>query len=145
MRHPTHQCLSLIKEFEGFSARPYLCPAGITTIGFGHAIQQGEAFPPEGIGWEVAMGLLRQDAAIAAQAVLRLIQVPLTDGQFDALVSFTFNLGSAALQRSTLRRKINRGDYGEAPPEFRKWIWAGGQKSKGLLRRREAEISLFLS
>ena len=145
MRHPNPQCLNLIKEFEGFSAKKYLCPAGIPTIGFGHAIRQGEVFPDEGISWQEATELLKQDAAIAARAVLRLINVPLTDGQFDALVSFTFNLGAAALQRSTLRRKINRGDYGEAPPELRKWIWAGGQKSKGLLRRRAAEIRLFLS
>lgn len=145
MRNPTPKGIALIKEFEGFSATPYYCSAKVLTIGFGHAIRQGESFPPQGISWEEALVLLKQDAAIAAQAVLRLINAPLTDGQFDALVSFTFNLGAGALQRSTLRQKINRSEYGEAPAEFRKWIWAGGRKSKGLLRRREAEISLFLS
>jgi lysozyme len=144
MRQPTQQGIALIKAFEGFSAQPYLCPAGIPTIGFGHMIGQGEAFPSQGISWEEATALLKQDAAIAARAVLRLIQVSLSDGQFDALVSFTFNLGAGALQRSTLRRKVNRQEHEEAAGEFRRWIWAGGQKSRGLMRRREAERALYL-
>lgn len=75
---------------------------------------------------------LRQDAQIAERAVLRLINVPLTDGQFDALVSFTYNLGGGALQRSTLRRKINREEHAEVPEQFMRWVWAGGRKLKGL-------------
>ena len=85
------------------------------------------------------MGLLSALLIIAERAVLRLIKVPLTDGQFDALVSFTFNLGSGALQRSTLRRKVNREEHEEVPAEFMRWVWAGGRKLKGLVRRREAE------
>jgi lysozyme len=84
-----------------------------------------------------------EDVQTAERAVLRLITVPLTDGQFDALVSFTFNLGAGALQRSTLRRKINRGDHANVPAEFRKWVWAGGRKLEGLVRRREAEAALY--
>lgn len=80
---------------------------------------------------------------IAERAVLRLISVPLTDGQFDALVSFTFNLGAGALQRSTLRRKMNRGEAEDVPAEFMKWVWAGGRKLKGLIKRRCAEALLF--
>jgi lysozyme len=76
---------------------------------------------------------------ILRQALLRLINVPLTDGQFDALVSFTYNLGGGALQRSTLRRKINREEHTEVPEQFMRWVLAGGRKLKGLVRRHEAE------
>ena len=75
--------------------------------------------------------------------MLRLVTVPLTDGQFDALTSFTFNLGGGALQRSTLRRKVNREEHSAVPGEFRRWVWAGGRKLKGLVRRREAEAALY--
>jgi lysozyme len=90
-----------------------------------------------------ATEILVLDVAKAEKAVLRLITVPLSDGQFDALVSFTFNLGSGALQRSTLRRKVNREDHAEVPAEFLRWVWAGGKKLKGLIRRREAEAALY--
>ena len=86
---------------------------------------------------------MRQDAQITERAVLRLINVPLTDGQFDALVSFTYNLGGGALQRSTLRRKINREEHTEVPEQFMRWVWAGGRKLRGLVRRREAEAGLY--
>ena len=71
--------------------------------------------------------------------MLRLIRVPLEDGQFNALCSFAFNLGGGALQRSRLRRKVNREEHDAVPREFRRWVWAGGRKLKGLIRRREAE------
>jgi GH24 family phage-related lysozyme (muramidase) len=77
--------------------------------------------------------------------VLRLIQVPLDDGQFDALVSFTFNLGAGALQRSTLRRKVTREEHEKAPAEFRRWVWADGHKLAGLVRRRETEINRYVA
>ena len=96
-----------------------------------------------GIDEAQAEELLRQDAQIAERAVLRLINVPLTDGQFDALVSFTYNLGGGALQRSTLRRKINREAHAEVPEQFMRWVWAGGRKLKGLVRRRKAEVTLY--
>ena len=86
---------------------------------------------------------MRQDAQIAERAVLRLINVLLTDGQFDALVSFTYNPGGGALQRSTLRRKINREEHTEVPEQFMRWVWAGGRKLKGLVRRRVAEAGLY--
>jgi len=69
--------------------------------------------------------------------------VPLTDGQFDALVSFTYNLGSGALQRSTLRRVINRKNHQNVPAQLMRWVWAGGRKLRGLVRRREAEARLY--
>lgn len=142
MRKISKTGLDLIKKFEGFSPSVYICPAGYPTIGYGHVIkpQQREQFAGN-ITTEEAEALLRQDVEAAERAVLRLITVPLTDGQFDALVSFTFNLGAGALQRSTLRRKVNRGDHAVVPAEFRKWVWAGGRKLEGLVRRRSAEIT----
>ncbi|MFB1490743.1 MULTISPECIES: lysozyme [unclassified Thiocapsa] len=89
-----------------------------------------------------ATELLRKDVRIAEQAVLRLISVFLTDGQLDALVSFTFNLSSGVLQRSTLRRKANRGEHESVPAELMKWVWAAGKKLPGLVRRRQAEGAL---
>lgn len=74
---------------------------------------------------------MRQDAHIAERTVLRLINVPLTDGQFDALVSFTYNLGGGAFQRSTIPRKINREEHSEVPEQFMRWVWAAGRKLKG--------------
>jgi lysozyme len=141
MRHVTPAGLALIKQFEGFSPTVYICPAGYHTIGYGHVVklQEWEKFA-SGITTEQAEALLRQDVQTAECGVLRLIIVPLTDGQFDALVSFTFNLGAGALQRSTLRRKVNRGDHAAVPAELRKWVWAGGRRLEGLIQRRGAEI-----
>lgn len=144
MRHITQAGIDLIKRFEGFSHTVYICPAGYPTIGYGHVVkpQEREQFAG-GITTAQAEVLLRQDVQTAERAVLRLITVPLTNGQFDALVSFTFNLGAGALQRSTLRRKLNRRDHAIIPAEFRKWVWAGGRKLEGLARRREAEVYLY--
>ncbi len=142
MRHVTEDGLRLIRRFEGFSAVPYLCPAGYLTVGYGHVVKNPDAFR-QPITEDEATEILVLDVEKAEKAVLRLITVPLSDGQFDALVSFTFNLGSGALQRSTLRRKINREDHVEVPAEFLRWVWAGGRKLKGLIRRREAEAALY--
>ena len=134
--------LDLIKRFEGFSRTVYFCPAGYPTIGYGHVVKEDEDFST-GIDEAQAEELLRQDAQIAERAVLRLINVLLTDGQFDALVSFTYNLGGGALQRSTLRRKINREEHAEVPEQFMRWVWVGGRKLKGLVLRRDAEAGLY--
>ena len=144
MRHITQNGIDLIKRFEGFSAKVYICPAGYPTIGYGHVVKDDEDFAA-GIDEAQAEELLRQDAKIAERAVLRLINVPLTDSQFDALVSFTYNLGGGALQRSTLRRKINREEHAEVPEQFMRWVWAGGRKLKGLVRRRAAEVIFYQS
>ena len=132
MRHITQNELDLIKRFECFSRTFYFCPAGYPTIGYGHVVKDDEDFSA-GIDEAQAEELLRQDAQIAERAVLRLINVPLTNGQFDALVSFTYNFGGGALQRSTLCRKINREEHGEVPEQFMRWVWAGGRKLKGLV------------
>ena len=141
MRHITQEGLDLIKHFEGFSPTVYTCPAGYATIGYGHLMTKDETFKT--IKQDDAQELLRNDAEDAERAVLRYIDVPLTDGQFDALVSFTFNLGSGALQRSTLRRKVNRQAHGEVPDQFNRWVWAGGRKLNGLIVRRRMESALY--
>ena len=144
MRHITDVGLGLIKRFEGFSPTIYICPAGYPTIGYGHVVLPKErARFADGISEEEGVELLRLDAQIAEAAVVRLIRVPLTDGQFDALVSFTFNLGAGALQRSTLRRRANRGEHEAAAGEFKKWVWAAGQKLSGLIARRRAESHVY--
>lgn len=133
--------IALIKHFEGFSPKAYLCPAGLPTIGYGHQI-----LPKEKFGTLTEAGatfLLKKDLVIAEDAIEKFITVPLTQGQFDALVSFVFNLGAGVLQRSTLRRFLNKRDYAGAAQEFLRWVWADGVKLEGLKRRREAEKALF--
>jgi len=138
----SHKGIDLIKKWEGLSTVPYLCPANIWTIGYGHT---GGVKPTDSISKEEAELLLQTDLLKFEKQVLSLIIVPLRQEQFDALVSFTFNLGASSLQRSTLRMKLNRGDYNDAADEFLKWVWAGGKKLPGLLSRRIEERALFLS
>jgi lysozyme len=139
------QGLDLICQYESFSPIIYVCPAGYPTVGYGHLVTEKnkEQFL-DGVDQDEALELLRKDVEMAERAVGRFISAPLTQGQFDALVSFTFNLGAGALQRSTLRRKINRGEYDDVPAELMKWVWAGGKKLKGLVKRRTAETGLYL-
>jgi lysozyme len=143
MRHITQDGIDLIKRFEGFSSMVYICPAGYQTIGYGHLVRSGESFNE--ISETEAEELLRKDVESAERAVLRLVNVPLTDGQFDALVSFTFNLGSGAFQRSTLRRKVNRQAHVEVPAQLMRWVWAGGRKLNGLVRRRNTESMRYVA
>jgi len=145
MRNVTQKGVELIKHFESFSSVIYICPAGYRTIGYGHVVKESEIDRfKKPISEYEALKILEADILSSCRSVLRLINVPLTDGQFDALVSFTFNLGGGALQRSTLRRKINRYEHEEAADEFLKWVWANGKKLGGLIRRRAAERSLYL-
>lgn len=144
MRQITETGLDLIKRFEGFSPTIYICPAGHPTIGYGHLVGRGERERfRHGISEVGAAELLKQDLRAAEVAVLRLITVPLTDGQFDALVSFTFNLGSGALQRSSLRRVINRAEHAAVPAQLSRWVWADGRRQPGLVLRRQAESVLY--
>lgn len=140
--------IELIKHFEGFSAKPYLCPANYLTIGYGHVITEKEKLNSELFNLITkfqAEKILRNDLTKFERSVKALITVPLTQNQFDALVSFTYNLGAGALQRSTLRSKINRGEYSAAAAEFLKWIYAGGRKLPGLVLRRKEESLLYSS
>ncbi len=140
---PSPECLQFIAEWEGFSATIYRCPAGILTIGYGHVVREGEVFPETGITKEQALALLDEDCFRMQRSIHRLINIPLTEQQLTALTSFTFNLGSGALQRSALRRVINRGEWTSVAREWRKWVWAGGRKLPGLIRRRNAEVAMF--
>ncbi|MGC0372017.1 MAG: hypothetical protein DGJ47_000721 [Rickettsiaceae bacterium] len=135
--------IALIKRFEGFSSVIYTCAAGFKTIGYGHKILPGENYST--VSLLQAEALLKKDLYSAERSVLRNLNVPLGDNQFASLVSFVFNLGGGALQRSTLRHKINSYLYKEAACEFEKWTYCLGRKSKGLLRRRLSEQSLFLT
>ena len=147
LRMTPDEAVNLVKEFEGFSPTPYNCPANIPTIGYGHVITKKDKakgrFRRGSITKREGETLLRQDLSFAERAVCEVIEVPLTDGQYGALVSFTFNLGRRSLQTSTLRRKLNEGDYFEAANQLLRWVYAGGKKLEGLKRRRRAEKALF--
>lgn len=133
--------LALVKHFEGFSATAYADVAGHMTIGYGHKLAAKEHITE--VTQQQAEALLYEDVRWAEQAVRQCIAVPLSQGQFDSLVSFTFNLGAGALQRSTLRQKINRCEHEAVPVELRRWVWAGGRRHTGLLRRRVAEGLMY--
>lgn len=131
--------IELIKFFEGFSPTVYMCPAGYPTIGYGHVVtaaDQAAGRFPGAISKDEATDLLASDLPQFEGSVCRLITVPLHDLCFDALVSFTFNLGGGALQASTLRRLVNAGRLHDASAEFPRWVFAGAQKLPGLVKRR---------
>lgn len=134
--------LELIKRSEGFRSAAYLDAAGIPTIGYGHRILRGESYAG-GIDEAQASRLLAADVQLAEEAVERLVKVPLTQGEFDALVDFCFNLGSAHLADSTLLRELNAGDYEGARRQLLLWDHAGGAVVAGLKARREAEFRLW--
>ncbi len=148
MRLPSAAGLALIRRWEGFRAAPYLDAAGVPTIGYG-TIRYEDGAPVTLADSPITEAraealLLAHLARHACPSVLRLIAVSLSDPQYDALVSFTYNLGGGALQASTLRAQVNRGEYEAAGAEFPKWCWAGGHRLPGLLRRRAAERALWL-
>ena len=133
--------INLIKQFEGFRSAVYICSGGHPTIGFGHKLLPHEKYLTISISY--AEKLLVKDLIKAEKSVMNCITSHLTDNQFAALVSFTFNVGGAALQRSSLRQKINYGNFIECNDEFPKWIYAGGRRIPGLIKRRNAERDLF--
>ena len=135
--------LELIKKFEGFSAVLYNDVAGYPTIGFGHKIVQGEVFGT--IGSMEATSLLQKDVQWAVTAINSAVEVALTQNQFDALVSFTYNVGAHAFDTSTLLKKLNEQLYGEVANEFLKWCNADGKRSEALFRRRQNEREYFLT
>jgi lysozyme len=133
--------IDLIKHFEGFANKSYICLGGAKTIGYGHKLKLDEHL--DEIDQTTAELILQKDLEACELAVLRNINVALNQNQFDALVSFTFNVGAGALQRSTLRQKINREDHHLVSNELKKWVYAGEKKLVGLLLRREAEAALY--
>lgn len=133
--------LELIKSFEGFSSKAYICPAGKPTIGWGHWIKSGELFSE--ITEEQAEILLMQDLSEAERTIINFVKKNINQDQFDSLASFIFNLGSDNFKKSTLLRRINEGDFHSAALQFSKWILSNGAPLKGLAKRRFAEAELF--
>ena len=134
-----------IKEFEGFRGKRYLCPANKSTIGYGHVIVDSERATLWGadLTEEQATKLLMKDLVRFEDAVLAMVAVPLTQGQFDALVSFAYNLGEAKLRSSTLLKLLNAGDYDGARKQINRWVYSNGKKLDGLIRRRARETEMF--
>ena len=137
----------MLKHHEGVRCKPYRDCVGLWTVGVGHLIGDGKSLPDE---WnktftmEEVDALLRKDLGRFERGVQKFCPVPLKQGEFDALVSFSFNLGLGVLQRSTLRQKILRGDKTGASEEILKYNKAGGKIVKGLVNRRNDEYQLFL-
>jgi lysozyme len=136
--------LELIKRSEGFRGQVYLDVAGFPTIGYGHLIKTNERFS-NGITEQQAATILASDVQEAEEAVGRLVKVALTQGQFDALVDFCFNLGAGRLASSTLLRDLNAGNHDAAAAQLLSWDHAGGVVIAGLKARREAELQLWNS
>ena len=132
--------LSLIKKFEGCELNSYKCAAGVPTIGFGstHGIEMGMS-----ISKARAEELLLEDISKFEDIVDKSVTVALDQHQFDALVSWTFNLGGGNLNSSTMLKVINAGDYEDVPEQIKRWNKANGKVLEGLIRRREAEALLF--
>lgn len=136
----TDEFVSKVAEFEGLRTRAYKCPGGVWTIGYGHA---AGVKPGQRCTRLQAEAWLREDLAMAANEVGKL-GLELTQGQAEALVDFVFNLGINALKGSTLLKKIRAGaSTGEIQSEFRRWVYAGGEVQKGLVKRREWEAQRY--
>jgi lysozyme len=138
--NPSEACIALVKASEGCRLTAYRDSVGILTIGYGST---GGIKPGQTITQAEAEAMLVDDLDAAAEAVRKLVTVPLTQGQFDALCDFVFNLGEGRLRDSTLLRLLNQGKYGEAAAQFRFWVMAGGHPLPGLVKRRAAERALF--
>lgn len=147
--------LELLQQWEGFKLQVYKDSAGLPTIGVGHLITKSElssgkivinGVPVEyaaGLTNQQALDLLAQDVKPAEQSVNNGVKVPLNQNQFDALVSFTFNVGAGAFQSSTLLKVLNDQQYDEVPAQLLRWTRAGGQVVQGLVNRRQNEINLW--
>lgn len=133
----------LIRRFEGLRLKPYLCPAGIPTVGYGHTGPEVTLRSPA-ITPGLAEQLLVEDAERHAIAALKLSPNLATDpDRLSAIADFVFNLGPTRYKASTLRRKIRDGEWLDAADELEKWVWGGGRKLPGLVARRAAEAALL--
>ena len=133
--------LSLIKKFEGLELEAYKCAAGVWTLGYGHTagVQEGDVWSEE-----QANEQLKIDMHVYAGYINDHVTCPLSQNQFDALVSWVYNLGPANLKASTMLKVLNSGDYEGVPAQIKRWNKAGGKVLEGLIRRREAEALLFV-
>jgi len=135
--------VELIKNHEGLVLKAYLCPAGVWTIGYGHTagVKSWDSISPE-----QAEEFLKQDLKSSEMSVMRLVQKPLNQNQFDALVSFVFNVGAGNFQSSTLLKRVNANPNNpDIRGEFGRWIHGGGKVLPGLIKRRKEEADLFFS
>ena len=153
------KAIKMIQHHEGVRQKPYRCPAKLWTVGVGHVLypEQGKLKIDERDGFALKIedfrvfsmeevdAILRADLDRFERGVEKFCPVPLTQGQFDALVSFSFNVGLGTLQRSTLRQKVLRGDMEGASEELLKYCMAGGKVLRGLLNRRKDEQAVFLN
>jgi lysozyme len=153
------EAIKVICHHEGIRYKPYRCPAKLWTIGVGHVMypEQGKLKIEARDGFllrpednrqftkDEVDGILRSDLARFERGVAQFCPVPLTQGMYDSLVSFSFNVGLGTLQRSTLRQKLLRGDKAGAAEELLKYCMAGGKILKGLQNRRIDERAMFLS
>jgi lysozyme len=145
--------IEFLQRFEGFVPTIYLDAAGLPTIGYGHLLteeeQRAQTFAGRALTKTEATELLREDVGKAERAIDALVTVPLKQHQYDALVAFVFNVGKAAFTRSTLRRRLNAGEYGAVPHELMRWNKVRNPKTKqlepsvGLTRRRQHEADLW--
>jgi len=136
----------LAKPFEGLRLKAYHDPVGYPTQGYGRLLSRTPWAPLEGypdIDEHTAEEWLKADMARAVRAAIRLCPGAESPAQLAALADFAFNCGGGNLQVSTLRKKVNRGDFGGAAQEFQKWVFARGVKLPGLVRRRRAESEVF--
>lgn len=143
----TESALSLIREFEGLRTTAYKCPAGVWTIGYGHTegVKEGDRVTEAG-AWD----LLRSDAERFAKRLTDVltgngIAGAINQREFDALVSFVYNVGIGAFVKSSVMRFLKQGDHESAGDAMLRWVYAGGKVLQGLVRRRSAERRLFLS
>jgi lysozyme len=132
--------VDLIKHFEGCELEAYLCPANVWTIGYGHTfdVKEGDV-----IDQEAAEALLIEDLEEFEGYVISMVEAELKQHQFDALVSWTFNLGPANLKSSTMLNRINYGPISDVPFQLQRWNRAGGKVLDGLVKRRAAEAALW--
>lgn len=138
--------IAFIARHEGFKPSIYKDPAGIDTIGYGHRVKAGEKFAPK-LGNEEAKRLLLADIAVAEATVQKQVKVTLTQPQYDALVSFVFNVGGQAFASSTLLKQLSAGNYKNAATEMLRWcnirVQGKVKPSPGLMARRAAEQGMF--
>lgn len=133
--------IEFLKDMEGVRYTAYLDTGGVWTIGVGHT--GPEVIRGLRINEEQVNKYLQKDVIEAEDSVKELVKVPLSQSQFDALVSFTFNLGENALSKSTLLRLLNAGDYNGAMQQMNRWVYDNGKLIAGLVKRRKAEQSLW--
>lgn len=144
MRRTSDNGIAKIKQWEGFKKKAYRDGGGVWTVGYGHTSDENLTVTSTTvISEEEAERLLRIDLREAEDAVNAYVKVPLNQNQFDALVSFTFNVGGSAFAKSTLLKKLNAGDYDAVPKELARWNKDNGKVVAGLTNRRAAEAGLW--